>query len=138
MNIDNINKTIQRIKDDQTIAFFMGDWVDSFEDFATLENECGTACCLAGYAAVTEHGSVDSIPHNASYHDDGKDIGYTDYLKMAQDYFGISENTAIQLFIPDIGGHFFQTDKAIGIQVLEHLRDTGEVLWSKLPSCKRA
>lgn len=133
MNIDNINKTIETIKFNQSLAFYMGDWITSQSDFISEQNECGTACCLAGYAAITEYGSSDNVPHNDSYEDDIGTVPYTDYFKLGADYFGIDMKTAVELFAPN-GGHISETDKEIGIRVLEHLRDTGEVLWPKLPS----
>ena len=130
MNIDNINKTIQRIKDDQSVSFYMGDYI--LNDAVIQGNHCGTACCLAGYATLAEFGTEANIPLNGRHYD-GE--GYVDHFEHAKAYFGIDENTADALFIPHIG-HINNTNKEDAIKVLEALRDTGEVIWNEIPTTK--
>lgn len=122
MNIDNINATIETIKHNQKLSFFMGDWIGNYEDLTTPENECGTACCLAGYAAITKNG--------------GEVDFHQDVYEDAKTFLGLDDDTADALFVPG-RGYIDETDKDVAISVLEHLRDTGGILWQTLPDKRK-
>jgi hypothetical protein len=122
INKDAINDTIALITARKDLDFDMSNFVET--------NECGTACCLAGYASIAQYGSLDAIP--ISYvNRDG--VHFRDYYTTAMEYFGLSKSEADALFIPKTNGHINNTNKNTAILVLETLRDTGKIIWDDLP-----
>lgn len=119
MNINNINKTIDLMRTTRDYGFYMGLYHE--EKFDDDDNVCGTNFCLAGFACVAKHGTtLPPVSSDAFF--------MMDMKGEAASYFGIDEVTAEQLFIPGNDG-IEQRDMNVGIRALEHLRDTGEVLW---------
>lgn len=122
MNKDAITATIELIERDQALSFNMGHYLEV--------NTCGTSCCLAGYANIAKFGSEKAIPHNREDRW-GNGETWVDHYLHAKEYFGLTEDQADALFIPNDNAIETQ-DKDIGIRVLKTFRDTGEVVWDEL------
>lgn len=120
MNIDNINKTIALIEENNEIQFNMFQYVEV--------NTCGTAACLAGFANIAQYGDEKSIPASGQRWDGSF---WTDHFAIARDWLELTEDEADQLFIPNETA-LRVTDRDIGLKVLKTFRDTGEVIWDEL------
>lgn len=99
------------------------------ERFGTLFREkhvCGTVGCIAGHAIVI------AMKENAI----GK--GFTDYdsiIPAAGAYLDLTMYDARELFkARALNGNFDSVTKQQAINVLKHLRDTGDVDWDMMDS----
>lgn len=117
VNVENINKVIETIRGLKPERFDMNVWAETrggwFASPERLLTECGTCGCIGGWT-------------NALF--DG--CGRAD----ARDALGLTHEEANALFYPyGLGGPDGQwrITRRQAIRVLEHLRDTGEVDWSK-------
>lgn len=119
-NVANINKLIETLRTIKPARFNMSAWaVDGEEwpvkpaDLLANRGPCGTCGCIGGWANAvfeTERGP-----------------------ELAAAALGLSEDDSEALFYPrgvspDI---WERITRRQAIRVLEHLRDTGEVDWSK-------
>jgi hypothetical protein len=159
VNVENINKTIARIRANKNFKFNMADWGDHDEQvFDNNKHPCGTSACIAGFASLasgsvpivkeiftywTGHDEEKSIEVDVMKFDEAADNGYSGAFDVGRNYLGLTEDQADALFIPsrkyigDTNGHifmgpdFFAATDEDAIRVLEHLRDTGNVDWSQ-------
>ena len=123
-NVKNINKVINAIRAAGTgeyegLGFNMAAWHAGNGVFSDLSgHKCGSVACIAGWAWAVSSGGTKRIPY-------WPDNGYTAH---GRDFFDISVQQARDLFTPDITDlDEITVDQAI--ETLEHLRDTGEVVW---------
>lgn len=116
INKDAINATIEVMRNTQDFQFDMGSWVGKTYD--ETGNECGTSCCLAGFAYIAKTGQKITV----------EDSYVKPFYEEAKEYFNIDDRTASNLFTPSNDG-IDQNSIETGIRALEYLRDTGEVLW---------
>jgi hypothetical protein len=171
VNVDNINKTIARIRQNQNFKFDMASWGDTDDVQEKDGHPCGTSACIAGFASLTS-GSVPVVKDDYSYEvpikDENGDVidyeektikidildfdktslnGFSGASDVGQHFLGIGSDQADSLFIPrrdsvsvlGESGHYetvngpywFSATDEQAIKVLEHLRDTGEVNWTK-------
>jgi hypothetical protein len=167
VNIENIDKTIARIRANKNFKFNMQSW--GATERVEMDKDghfCGTSACIAGFAALA-NSSVPVTKGTYSYF--GKndelesfEIDVLDLSKVEQTegvfflttsgaFLGLSEDQAAALFLPHAMSLYIEsweaTDKSpIGyyngpkfmaatedqaIAVLEHLKATGEVNWTK-------
>ena len=154
-NNENINKLIDRLRQDDGTHFMMEGYVQHTPTARLLPDddperprrhiECGTAYCLAGWAnllRMTEIG-IDYKSVRASDDDPEAFIDQFSNADVAADWLGITTHQANRLFLmwnwescnmPDTE-EFDRIDpatrRAAAIRVLEILRDTGEVNWAQ-------
>lgn len=89
--------------------------------------DCGTAACIAGWAAYLFDGSPIScaLPNT----------GETEAHEAAAELLGLNEDEAYALFIPIVlAGRWNDITNADAALVLDHLIRTGRVDWSVAPS----
>lgn len=79
-----------------------------------FEGSCGTVACIAGHAMVLFEPDAPLCPEGQ-------------ISDRAQDYLGLTDDQAGELFIPRLETHI--TTKARAVQVLRTLAETGEVTW---------
>lgn len=119
LKIDNIQKTIDLMRTDNTIRMNMAHWIAQDGRDPNDDHWCGTTCCIAGFAIVSKYGKVvnpygpEPIP----------------LVETAREYLGINDEQAEQLFYAPTEAAWKITADS-GIKLLEHLRDTGEVDWT--------
>ena len=127
VNTKNVDHLISFIKGEDALAkqlqigFSMLTWISPGYDHNTDETVyegCGTTCCMAGAISVMEHGSAKAALRE----------GYWGGFQAdGAKFLGISDDDAYTLFV-DRADHGVTVDQAV--QVLEHLKTTGEVDWS--------
>lgn len=124
INTDNINRVIDRIEREPDHRFDMAQW-------------CGTAACIGGWCEILLHEDAANrmLPSTASNLDAAKDalVKKLDQPVLIDDeqvheFLGITFDEAEELFYP---GAFFQKTKPVALECLRHLRDTGEIDWSR-------
>jgi hypothetical protein len=152
VNIENIDKTIARIRQNQNFRFNMSSWggaISHHDETTDQEHFCGTSACIAGFAVlasgkypikkqVNDKGvtlDVLDIPVMMSQHEDL-------FLRDGAELLGLSRRQAVALFTPwrttvwddegkaYAGPDYFKATEDEGIAVLEHLKTTGIVDWS--------
>ena len=146
MNIENIQKIVDMLKADDGSHFLMSEWVQwlphvkeaRIETVVTEYVECGTACCIAGWANMIRLG------------DKAKELRDHDFRSEVQDryeareWLGIDDDVATELFQPGAWrtlNYQYEMDaidrlpanqrRLAGIAVLENLIQTGEADWPK-------
>lgn len=111
---ENVQKTIDAIRynvENKTdVTFDMHHY--------SVPHECGTSCCIAGFAYLAKHGEV-------ATHYSTEIVGDT-----AQEFLGLTDIQKQKLFNPTHTDNGYEATYEEGIKVLEHLRDTGVVDWS--------
>lgn len=117
VNVANIDKVIRAIKDEYNSfnmsTFFLGD------DDPT--NFCGTPMCIAGHAAsirYNEEGSEKSLYRIFC------SSGFDDYVS---DWLGVNSMQGIEMYFNCPMER--RGDRDYAIAMLEHLKETGEVVW---------
>lgn len=145
MNVDNINKLIGWLKDDQAKHFKMDTWAQynnpnlykSIEDrhLKSVREvvECQTSFCLGGHIIYQLERYAGKAPKDIAFW--GRP--FEEYFAKGREFLDIDRRSIGQLFmmhndeearerfdkLPD------EQRAEIAIKVLEHLRDTGEVDW---------
>lgn len=153
MNKENINKLIDRLQHlPPGTEFYMGAWIMQIGDegdFAFVskavrekidlpEHWCGTTACLGGWAAIlrieSEGYKWQLTAYNDLIHIDPvngqEELIHETPGQYGRKWLGLGEDTAHALFVPVYSAHFNARPHQ-AVLVLEHLRDTGEVDWSK-------
>ncbi len=127
MNVENIRKTIDAIRAEKIARFDMSNW-------CVEKNHCGTAACIAGFAALIDTDHVKSPRGDRwSFFAIGDsqidaNIRYVD--EVAQDFLGLTTDQAHDLFMPDIlRVPLREVSAENAIKVLENLIETGDVDW---------
>jgi hypothetical protein len=137
-NTENINRLIALIKADNGEHFLMSSFIN-YLPHANFDQdkepiryiECGTACCLAGWAntiIMTDSGiDLKNLVGDRLEEEITND-------RRAEKWLGIRTNQALELFFPF--GKMISIDKlpsraraAAGIRVLEILREENRVDW---------
>jgi hypothetical protein len=116
MNIENIDKTIEAIRHakEKGIFFDMGMFIDR-------NHTCGTAACIGGFAAILAKDGLKNLPRYAENID-----------LIAADFLGLDGEQAGSLFYPGATENGWQASAENAIEVLEHLKETGEANWSRI------
>ena len=151
VNVDAINATIARIRQNQNFKFNMNDWGSSGSVQTNDDGHfCGTSACIAGFAVLTAHPESVYKINRRIYVGDGKyDVaeidaisGNVSFAREGAEILGLTRSQANALFLPDgrgfetetgqwkTGPDFYSATEDQGIAVLEHLRDTGIVDWT--------
>lgn len=116
-NTKNVKKTIKLLKAHKSVKFDMGTLFSDEKRPSSNKHPCGTSCCLAGFAFIAAKGRNWTDDENMS-----------DVENVATEFLGLSSTEAHDLFYP--GSEIYDhARRRHGIQVLKHLRDTGEVDW---------
>ncbi len=155
MNIDNINKLIDRIKKDQGHHLLMTNWATNLDDRkfgAFYYKHCNTAFCLAGHCAMLR-----ALESGKTYEEmnrlplaeilvplpstEGIRVLYSgSFLEQGRYYLGIDELNSNKLFLMQGPLRHSMADfdslprvqrSIAAVSVLEHLRDTGIVDWDR-------
>ena len=118
MNIENLNKLRDHLKQLPEEKFYMADWIVEATPqggFKSVKDwhHCGTAGCLAGWAAMLAHPEIktqeqmqrvlfaenEGFGTNANVTPDVS--SYNIYGTWGKNWLGISSRSAFQLFAPD-------------------------------------
>jgi hypothetical protein len=152
INVENINKTIERIRANKNFKFNMRSWGGNSQQVRDDKGHpCGTSACIAGFACLTS-GKVPLVQRMYDIFDENEH--YVESIEvdvlsfpgsswdapiLAAEELGLDSEQASALFLPHVlsageddvpGPDFFAANEEQGIKVLEHLRDTGIVDWT--------
>ena len=146
MNIENINRLIGVLEKVDPKKFNMADWIIAKQD--DDGNECGTAGCICGWAAMIEYPEIKGEWEAMAEHleNEAKKLGresyWGTYTSFGMRWFDIDEITACALFQPDRDlvceklwndGHmesafyYKNVTPAMAVDILSILRDTGTI-----------
>lgn len=120
VNVDNIKKLAARLREpDAAKHFDMSDYLrlgaaDETTPLGEAIHTCGTAACIAGWATVM------ALP-DATYME-------VDEAKIGREFLGLTVDQSYALFLPD-GVDFYTVTAEQAADVLDHLAETGEVVW---------
>ena len=141
MNIERIDQVISSIKGEieqtKTLGFNMDYFISQSNEQYCLDRSnrgCGTVACIAGHAYALKHQEMPIAIVSDVY--DKSPGEYWSIPAIAREWLELDENTANDLFYARLhdesSGHIFlgEVEPAEAIQVLEHLKATGEVDWS--------
>lgn len=125
MNVANIRRLARRLRSPSAEGHFdLTNWLEPADDTVPLGqaiHTCGTVACIAGFAAVMAE------PTLKDRHLDG-----LDYSERGQKFLGLTDSQARALFIPDAEKvDYDAVTRFIAADVLDHLADTGEVIWQR-------
>jgi len=116
-NLDKLIAVIASLRADQlsmkSYAFYVDDESGIVDDL----HQCGTVGCIAGWAEQSFYGR----------------ISQNDTADNAQEQLGLTEDQAGDLFWPEGYGSDNSFPPARVVDVLRHLRATGEVDWDRFP-----
>lgn len=136
MNVENLNKVINAIKNDRdkdVSHFKMGVFSDTIDRAKQTEEGyqlCNTAMCVAGWA-----NTINMIENNAPELTTEEYFDFVEDTDNAASWLDISNEDADHIFYmrgANIGSFdLANKDKryAAAIEMLEHFRDTGEANW---------
>lgn len=125
MNVDNIRRLAARLREPDAAAHFdLSDWISVQDDGIDMTlgqaiNNCGTVACIAGWACVLANPEL-------SVSDADEPAGFN-IMDTARDFLGLDPFEAHSLFVPT--GHVYAATAAQAADVLDHLAETGEVVW---------
>lgn len=138
MNIENLNKLIQRLEQPDAAKHFNmvnwfsrrlqdGDEVGFFpNNLSEFFNTCHSAACVAGWCEIVQSEARGGVIEN---------IGYASQQE-AKDWLDISYGQAVNLFEPERKGSsttnrnwWNKITLSEALETLRRLRDTGEVRW---------
>ena len=148
MNVENIKKVRDMIAACDPANFNMSDFIRSYELWgktaeklkqAQPEENCGTACCLAGWA-VTAMLKEGANPLDFAAKGYPEALNYYNIEKKAADYFGLSFIEARELFMADASRSNIreaQIQPSEAVAVLDNLVETGEVDWKQILGAER-
>lgn len=130
MNRENIQKVRDVIAGLPPRRFDMSDYSSGPSDYPTapeLLHGCGTAACIAGWAAALADPDSKRPLNSRAIYD-------------AQDWFGLDHAQADQLFCPQSISlaDWHKITRSHAARVLDHLLATGEVDWKSTRRAKKA
>jgi hypothetical protein len=155
VNVENIDKTIARIRQNQNFRFNMKNWgamINNEDEMVDQEHFCGTSACIAGFAVLAaEKYPIKKVTNQNGVVLDMMDIGTTwaseqndIFLRDGAEILGLSLAQANTLFMPfstlvydedtkeyPRSPDYFKATADQAITVLEYLKETGIVDWSK-------
>lgn len=131
MNIENLRRLREQLRSISDEQFYMADWIVGVTEagnrsrgFAFSPN-CGTAGCMAGWAAMLEHPEINDVKSmakqlRAENGDSGGlasefDSSYRTFLFWGQRWLGITKRSAEALFSPD--------EDTVNVEVENFLQD---------------
>lgn len=117
MNIENLDKLITHLEGLPDEKFDIAFWYSRNGRMVFNYIECKTAACIAGWAAVLAGEEAAMPPRWA-----------------AMDWLGLSMRKSKGLFMPSGLDEPKNFPRARAIDVLKHLRETGEVDWDRFPT----
>lgn len=141
MNIERIDQVISSIKGEiektKALGFNMDYFMSQSDEQYCLDRSnrgCGTVACIAGHAYALKHREMPITPVSGIYNRSPDE--YWSIPAIAREWLELDGETAHDLFHARLPIGVFRSTKLQdiqpeqAIQVLEHLKATGEVDWS--------
>ena len=124
MNKERLLDVADMIENDRLphVVFDMNQWT---KHRPSINPECGTAACIAGYALCAAYGNREAKKRFNSH------IGWIAAQRKARRILGLSPYEATKLFSPSRNLRAITREQAV--KVLRHAAETGEIDWSIAP-----